>query len=30
VAAAGCDYAQGYFYYRPLAAERILSLRHTH
>lgn len=28
VAGAGCDYGQGYFYYRPLCAQRILTLRH--
>jgi EAL domain-containing protein (putative c-di-GMP-specific phosphodiesterase class I)/GGDEF domain-containing protein len=24
----GCDYCQGFFYYRPLAAEQITALRH--
>ncbi len=28
VAAAGCDYGQGFFYFRPLCAARILDLRH--
>lgn len=29
VAGAGCDYGQGYFYYRPLCAGRIMELRHA-
>lgn len=29
VAAAGCDYGQGFFYYRPLPADRIPDLRHA-
>lgn len=28
LADAGCDYCQGYFYYRPLTAEQVLTLRH--
>jgi EAL domain-containing protein (putative c-di-GMP-specific phosphodiesterase class I) len=28
LADAGCDYCQGYFYYRPLAAEQVLALQH--
>lgn len=30
IADAGCDYGQGYFYYRPLCAAQILGLRHKH
>lgn len=30
VADAGCDYGQGYFYFRPLGAEQVLNLRHRH
>lgn len=30
LADAGCDYGQGYFYYRPLAPDQILDLRHRH
>ncbi len=30
LADAGCDYGQGYFYYRPLAAQQVLDLRHKH
>lgn len=30
LADAGCDYGQGYFYYRPLPPEHILELRHKH
>ncbi|KPF81697.1 hypothetical protein IP70_23555 [alpha proteobacterium AAP38] len=26
----GCDYGQGYFYYRPLTAQQVLDLRHKH
>ncbi len=27
VAACGCDYGQGYFYYRPICGDRIAGLR---
>ncbi|MFV3128069.1 EAL domain-containing protein [Niveispirillum sp. KHB5.9] len=30
VAGAGCDYGQGYFYYRPMAPAQIMDLRHRH
>ncbi|OYQ32508.1 hypothetical protein CHU95_17110 [Niveispirillum lacus] len=30
LADAGCDYGQGYFYYRPLDPDQILELRHGH
>lgn len=30
LADAGCDYGQGYFYYRPLNPDQILELRHRH
>ncbi len=30
LADAGCDYGQGYFYYRPLTAQQVLELRHKH
>ncbi|MBP7337607.1 bifunctional diguanylate cyclase/phosphodiesterase [Niveispirillum sp.] len=30
LADAGCDYGQGYFYYRPLSASQIMELRHSH
>lgn len=29
VAGAGCDYGQGYFYYRPMCAGRVMDLRHA-
>lgn len=30
LADAGCDYGQGFFYYRPLTAQQVLDLRHKH
>jgi len=30
LADAGCDYGQGYFYYRPLTSQQVLDLRHKH
>lgn len=30
LAEAGCDYVQGFFYFRPMTGDQILSLKHKH